>query len=251
MRLVVHTTPMRVYVNPGQPGPSGPQGPQGNAGEGFDYEGDWSAGTYASGSVVTHEGSTWLSTAEVTGEPGVDADWDILVAGGAQGATGPQGTQGPQGATGSQGPQGDDGAQGATGSQGPQGDEGPQGDDGTTDYERGVSFDGGVDESGDPAVIASGVSGLVKVKRAGTITELHLTSLQTGSLAVSVNHYAAADTTFASPTAVGTVTLSAGRIVVNTSVSQVVAENDHLVFTTGGTIANVLWALAMAKIEGS
>jgi hypothetical protein len=60
----------------------------------------WAIGTaYARGEKVSHEGSSYIATADTTAgqEPGVHASWDPLALQGDQGIQGIQGTQGIQG----------------------------------------------------------------------------------------------------------------------------------------------------------
>ncbi len=92
-------------------GPDGPQGPP------VSFRGGWLAtSTYTVGDAVFYNGSAYIATAAVNGNPpGVSPAWSLLVQQGSVGATGPQGLQGPQGPA------------GATGLTGPQGAAGPAG----------------------------------------------------------------------------------------------------------------------------
>ena len=95
----------------GSVGPDGPQGPP------VSFRGGWLAtSTYTVGDAVFYNGSAYIATAAVNGNPpGVSPAWSLLVQQGSVGATGPQGLQGPQGPA------------GATGLTGPQGAAGPAG----------------------------------------------------------------------------------------------------------------------------
>ena len=98
----------------GVQGPVGPDGPQGPP---VSFRGGWLAtSTYTVGDAVFYNGSAYIATAAVNGNPpGVSPAWSLLVQQGSVGATGPQGLQGPQGPA------------GATGLTGPQGAAGPAG----------------------------------------------------------------------------------------------------------------------------
>ncbi|ROH93830.1 collagen-like protein [Stagnimonas aquatica] len=101
------------------------------------FQGEWSSGSnYNAGTVVTHDGSSWLCTASTPpcfGVPGTDANWTALAKAGAKGATGAASTvAGPAGATGATGATGPAGPAGATGIQGPAGATGPAGPQGAT-----------------------------------------------------------------------------------------------------------------------
>ncbi len=95
----------------GLPGPAGPQGPP------VTFRGLWSGtANYSTGDAVSYNGSAYIATAAVNGNPpGISPAWSLLARQGDTGATGTQGPQGPAGAT------------GATGVTGPQGLQGPAG----------------------------------------------------------------------------------------------------------------------------
>ena len=131
----------------GLQGVTGPVGPSGAAGPtgavGVLYREVWvSTTTYDTNDVVTHNGSTWISTADnILGEePGnplsdVFGDWQLLAAKGADGATGvagPTGAVGASGAVGAAGPTGAVGPTGATGTAGAPGAPGAAGVTGPT-----------------------------------------------------------------------------------------------------------------------
>jgi hypothetical protein len=122
---------------PGAVGSPGPQGSQGVAGlqgttgaqgaigtagvQGppVSFRGVWLApSTYAVGDAVFYNGSAYIATAAVNGNPpGVSPAWSLLVQQGSAGNAGPQGiagSQGVAGATGSAGAQGLTGAAGLT-----------------------------------------------------------------------------------------------------------------------------------------
>src|SRR4051812_42281848 len=94
----------------GDAGPKGDPGPVGATGatgpRGVNPNGAWnSTASYATGDIVTHNGSTYLALATNTNiEPGVDplsaTDWQSFADAGATGATGASGATGPDGATG-------------------------------------------------------------------------------------------------------------------------------------------------------
>lgn len=49
-------------------------------------QGAWVSGAYDAGDIVTHEGSTWMSTTAITTEvPGVDSEWQLLAVAGQSG----------------------------------------------------------------------------------------------------------------------------------------------------------------------
>ena len=102
----------------------------------------------------------------------------------------------------------------------------------------GASF-AGYDGSGQPDVITTGSVVQSPVTEAGTLTDLYLDADQSGSIDIIVRHYAAADTTFSSPTAIGTVSLSSARKASLGSLSQAVAPGDTIEFETSGAIVNV------------
>lgn len=104
----------------GDPGPQGPQGlsgPTGPQGQPVHFLGPWSATTaYATGDAVFYNGSAYIASTAVTGNPpGISPAWQLLAQ---KGDAGPTGAQGPQGSTGAQGPVGATGATGATGAPG-------------------------------------------------------------------------------------------------------------------------------------
>jgi hypothetical protein len=94
-------------------GPNGPAGPQGPP---VSFRGAWLAtNTYAAGDAVFYNGSAYIATAAVNGNPpGVSPAWSLLVQQGSTGAAGPQGVQGSAGLTGPAGPQGATGSAGLT-----------------------------------------------------------------------------------------------------------------------------------------
>jgi hypothetical protein len=104
---------------------------------GMVFAGPWSSLlSYTSGSVVTHDGASWVAVLDTTNEPGLSTDWTELgsLNGGTgdTGPPGPQGDPGPTGDTGPQGPTGDSGPKGPAGDTGPQGPTGDTGSDGAT-----------------------------------------------------------------------------------------------------------------------
>jgi hypothetical protein len=101
----------------GAQGPPGPTGPAGPAGPPVAFRGPWVATTnYVTGDAVFYNGSAYIATATVNGNPpGLSPVWSLLAQQGDTGATGAQGPQGLPGATGATGPAG------ATGLQGPAG----------------------------------------------------------------------------------------------------------------------------------
>jgi len=97
----------------------------------------------------------------------------------------------------------------------------------------GAGFDGG------GAAVASGVIVQSPVTEAGTVTACYADADQSGSIDIIVRHYAAADTSFASPTTLGTLSISSARKGTLGSLSQAVAVGDTLEFETSGTITNI------------
>jgi hypothetical protein len=103
----------------GPTGPTGVQGPVGAAGPGFQWKGSWDPQfQYASGDVVDHNGSSYVTMEPVPGDEPPGTAWHLMAAAGRDGAAGATGPTGPQGA---------DGLPGATGAVGPIGPAGPQG----------------------------------------------------------------------------------------------------------------------------
>lgn len=104
----------------GDIGPQGPQGltgPAGPQGQPVHFLGAWSGTTsYVTGDAVFLNGSAYIATAAVTGNPpGVSPSWQLLAQKGDAGPTGAQGVQGvagAQGATGAVGPAGPTGSPG-------------------------------------------------------------------------------------------------------------------------------------------
>ncbi len=101
----------------GVAGPAGVQGTTGAAGRQgppVTFRGAWAASTaYNTGDAVFYNGSAYIATASVNGNPpGVVPAWSLLAQQGSTGATGTQGATGQTGAI---------GATGATGAQGLQG----------------------------------------------------------------------------------------------------------------------------------
>ena len=89
------------------------QGPQGIPGipgvDAYSYSGPYnSANGYQVGSVVSYDGSSWVSTSSGSGNTPYEGSyqWQLLARRGDMGSTGPQGDQGPQGSNGSDGGQG-------------------------------------------------------------------------------------------------------------------------------------------------
>lgn len=102
-------------------------GPQGPAGQTVTPAGAWTAQAYAAYSVVSYQGSSYLSSQATASSdtPGISGKWTLLAskgdtgATGSQGAAGSQGIQGPAGAASTvPGPKGDKGDTGAQGSSG-------------------------------------------------------------------------------------------------------------------------------------
>lgn len=96
----------------------------------------------------------------------------------------------------------------------------------------GAAFDGG------GAAIASGVVVRAPVTEVGTVTACYADADQSGSIDVIVRHYAAADTSFASPTTLGTLSISSAQKGSLTGLNQLLAVGDTLEFETAGTIVN-------------
>ena len=73
----------------GAPGADGADGPQG---EGFNFQGTWTAIAFAERDVVEYANALWIANAATAGsdEPGVSALWDMIL----EGVEGPQGTAG-------------------------------------------------------------------------------------------------------------------------------------------------------------
>lgn len=97
----------------------------------------------------------------------------------------------------------------------------------------GAAFDGG------GAAITSGVVVRAPVTEAGTVTACYADADQSGSIDVIVRRYAAADTSFASPTTLGTLSISSAQKGSLTGLSQAVAVGDTIEFETSGTIATI------------
>lgn len=96
----------------------------------------------------------------------------------------------------------------------------------------GAAFDGG------GSTITSGVVVRAPVTEAGTVTACYADADQIGSIDIIVRHYAAADTAFASPTALGTLSIASALKGSLTGLNQAVAAGDTLEFETAGTIIN-------------
>ena len=129
----------------GSTGPQGPVGPTGAAGvdgsngQGFSFQGAWSATTtYFFNDIVAFNGSSFVATGTNAGVPpnSSPTQWALIAskgdtgAAGVVGPVGPQGlagVAGPTGTTGNQGPAGPIGAMGPAGNQGPAGVAGVQG----------------------------------------------------------------------------------------------------------------------------
>lgn len=103
--------PMGTAGPQGVIGPAGPQGPP------VTFRGSWLAtSAYGVGDAVFYNGSAYIATAAVSGNPpGISPAWSLLA------------QQGSTGATGAQGVQGLPGTPGATGATGPPGAAGPAG----------------------------------------------------------------------------------------------------------------------------
>lgn len=97
----------------------------------------------------------------------------------------------------------------------------------------GAAFDGG------GSAITSGVVVRAPVTEAGTVTACYADADQSGSIDIIVRHYAAADTSFSSPTTLGTLSISSAQKGSLTGLSQAVAIGDTIEFETSGTIANI------------
>lgn len=93
------------------------------------HAGAWVAATaYAKGTLVEHQGSTYIAKAASTGVEPPNADsWALLAQAGVKGDTGDQGIQGVKGDQGIQGVAGQQGEQGIQGVAGAKGDTGEQG----------------------------------------------------------------------------------------------------------------------------
>ena len=103
-------------------------------------KGEWASATaYTRLDVVLYNDSSWVATADSTGQtPDIGSTyWQLLSLKGEQGEKGDKGDTGATGATGTKGDKGDTGATGATGATGPQGPKGDKGEQG----EQGVGFD--------------------------------------------------------------------------------------------------------------
>lgn len=96
----------------------------------------------------------------------------------------------------------------------------------------GAAFDGG------GTTITSGVVVRSPVTQTGTLTACYADTDQIGSIDIIVRHYAAADTAFASPTALGTLSIASALKGSLTGLNQAVAAGDTLEFETAGTIIN-------------
>ena len=242
----------------GEQGPAGPQGEQGPAGP----QGE----TGATGATGAQGPQGEQGPAGPQGETGAQGPQGETGATGAQGPQGEQGPAGPQGETGAQGPQGEQGETGATGAQGPQGEQGPAGPQGETGATGATGPQGEQGETG-PAgppgpremgaffraigggTIASGATERRAVTVAGTIVGARIVGDQAGSITVTIRHYAAADTSLASPTEVGTVSLASAVVGANLSLSQALAPGDHVEFVTGGTIEDVEGVTVTLEVE--
>lgn len=113
----------------GPTGPTGAQGPVGATGPGFQWKGSWDPQVqYASGDVVAHNGSSYVTMEPLPGDEPPGTAWHLMAAAGrdgAAGATGPTGPQGADGLPGGTGPIGPIGPIGPTGSAGSPGPAGP------------------------------------------------------------------------------------------------------------------------------
>ncbi|MFI4854954.1 MAG: hypothetical protein ACIAQF_08275 [Phycisphaerales bacterium JB065] len=97
----------------------------------------------------------------------------------------------------------------------------------------GAAFDGG------GAAITDGVVVRSPVTEAGTVSSVYAVADQSGSVDVIVRHYAAADTSFASPTSLGTLSISSAIVGSLGSLSQSVAVGDVLEFEIDGDATSI------------
>ena len=106
----------------------------------------------------------------------------------------------------------------------------------------GASFDGGGAAIADDVIVRSPVT------EAGTVSTVYAVADQSGSVSVIVRHYAAADTSFASPTSLGTLSISTAQVGTLGSLSQAVAVGDVLEFEIDGAATNIERLAVRARI---
>jgi len=106
----------------------------------------------------------------------------------------------------------------------------------------GASFDGGGAAIADDVIVRSPVT------EAGTVSTVYAVADQSGSVDVIVRYYAASDTSFASPTSLGTLSISTAQVGTLGSLSQAVAVGDVLEFEIDGAATNIERLAVRARI---